>query len=142
MRREPSVAQLDIVLDAALARELELISVPSTRRGRLDRREAVGLVAAAYSSLPTRMSVSSRSFTTAASTFSSGSPDGRGRRRARSEVGEAGAERRQPLVLVGVAHLAPARVVPVLLAAAASRPVAWMCPSAAGRSTRRSHAGG
>ena len=76
------------------------------------------LLSRAYSSLPTRMSVSSSSRTTAASTFSRGRP---GRREVRVD---ALADRRQqpgegdhPLELRAVAVLAVARVVAVLLAA-------------------------
>ena len=51
-------------------------------------------------------------------------------------------ERDQPVVLRRVAHLAPARVVAVLLATARVRPVAWMWPFGEGQIQTSVHAGG
>ena len=75
--------------------------------------------ARAYSSLPTRISVRSRSSTTVATTFSRGSP---GRAEVcggtRAQLRQRRGELEHPAVLHLVAHLAPPRVIAVLLAAA------------------------
>ena len=73
----------------------------------------------AYSSLPTRMNVSSRRRTTAASTFSRGRPVRARSASTRSRIrGSASPNSIMPVVLRRVAGLAPARVIAVLLAAA------------------------
>ena len=108
------------------------------------RGQAEGVVLRAYSSLPTRISVVSSSRTTVASTFSRGRP-GRARSAStrRADARQRRAEGDHAVVLGLVAHLAPARVVAVLLAA----PVVAaggleVAVRRAGRSRRRVQAGG
>ena len=77
----------------------------------------------AYSSLPTRISVTSIRCRTAASTFSRGRPRRSRSRSTRSRSdGRAVAERHHPVELRGVADLAPLGVVAVLLAPAGIAP--------------------
>ena len=96
----------------------------------------------AYSSLPTRISVFSSSCTTVASTFSRGSPLAQVGAGALADARQRLRERDQPAVLRLVAHLAPARVIAVLLAPARVAAGGLEMPARIGQIQTSVHAGG